>query len=94
VITILISKKLKKETEPIPSIVAMVSVVEWIAILFQIYLTALFQQDKYLYICLFALFNLYMINIFNFCYVRNNVLSKTATKKDRLNQKQLKAIQT
>jgi hypothetical protein len=69
-------------------------VVEWIAILFQIYLTALFQQYKYLYICLFALFNLYMINIFNYCYVRNNVLSKTATKKDRLNQKQLKAIQT
>jgi hypothetical protein len=35
-----------------------------------------------------------MINIFNYCYVRKNVLSKTATKKDRLNQKQLKAIQT
>jgi hypothetical protein len=75
VITVIIAKKLKKETERIPSIIAMLGVVEFFAICFQVFLCAFYQNRKYLYFTLLALGILIGINIQNAWYINNNVRS-------------------
>jgi hypothetical protein len=46
IIAVLISKKFKKETEIIPSLVAMISFVEFFAIWFQIWMAIIFETKK------------------------------------------------
>lgn len=92
IIAVLISKKFKKETEIIPSLVAMISFVEFFAIWFQIWMAVLFETPKQLYFTLVALIVLIILNVVNYFYVKNNVMSADAMKKVRLSQKKVKEI--
>ena len=92
VITVLIAKKLKKETEVIPSWIGLISVLEALAILFQVYLSFIFEGYKYLAFSTVALVVLIATNIFNFFYVKNSVMSPDATKKEKLKKKKVKEI--
>lgn len=88
-----IVKKFKKETEIIPSAIALVSVIEFFMIAFQIYLSSVFKEEKYILISLFSFVVYIMLNIYVFCYVKKNVLAKDAVKLEKLGQKKMKAIE-
>lgn len=63
VMTVFIAKKLKKETERIPSIIALLGVIQFFAIAFQVFLCAFYDNKKYLYFTLIAFVVLIGINI-------------------------------
>jgi len=83
---------LKKETEIIPSLIAAVSVVEFFAILFQIWMAAIFQQPRYLAFTLFAFAVLVALNVYNMYFIKTNVASRDARKQERLSQKKVKKL--
>lgn len=74
----------KKETEIIPSLIASISVVEYFAILFQIWMCAIFRQPRYLAFTLVAFGVLCLLNIYNMYYIKTNVASRDARKQERL----------
>ena len=78
VITVFIAKKLKKETEPIPSIIGMLGVVQFVAIAFQVFLCAFYSNQKYLIFTMIAFFVLIGINLQNAWYINVNVRSQNA----------------
>lgn len=82
----------KKETEIIPSLIASISVVEYFAILFQIWMCAIFQQPRYLAFTLFAFGVLVLLNIYNMYYIKTNVASRDARKQEKLSQKKVKRL--
>ena len=77
-ITVLIAKKLKKETERIPSIIALLGVIQFFAIAFQVFLCAFYSNTKYLIFSLIAFFILICINIQNAWYINTSVRSQDA----------------
>jgi hypothetical protein len=74
----------KKETEIIPSLIASISVVEFFAILFQIWMCTIFRQPRYLGFTLFAFGVLVVLNIYNLYYIKTNVASRDARKQEKL----------
>jgi hypothetical protein len=82
----------KKETEVIPTTIAAVSVVEYFAILFQVWMCAIFVQPRYLAFTLFAFGVLVILNIYNMYYIKTNVASRDATKMERLSHKKVKRL--
>jgi hypothetical protein len=78
VITVFIAKKLKKETERIPSIIALLGVIQFFAITFQVFLCAYYKNQKYLIFSLIAFLILIAINIQNAWYINTNVRAQDA----------------
>jgi hypothetical protein len=92
VITIVVAKKMKKETERIPSIIAMLGVVEFFAICFQVFLCAFYQNQKYMIFSLLALLITLGINVQNFWYINTYVKAKDAMKQVQLKQKKIEDL--
>ena len=88
----LIAQRLKKETVVISSVIALVSVLEFFAICFQIFLSIIFKESKFVYISVFSLVVYIAINIFVYLYVKNNVISADAIKEEKLSKKKMKGI--
>lgn len=85
IVAILIIKtQLKKETEVIPSLIASVSIIEYLAILFQIWMCIIFAAPKYLIFTIIAFCVLMCLNVFNMYYIKTYVASKDARKEERL----------
>ena len=83
---ILLMKCIRRKTEAIPSIVALVSINQCLVIAFQIYLCFYFQILKYFIISCMAGFSLFCLNISNALYIKYKVRSSNATKKVKLSQ--------
>ena len=83
---------LKKETEIIPSLIAAVSIVEFFAILFQIWMCAIFLYPRYLAFTLVSFGVLIMLNIYNLYYIKTSVASSDARAQERLSQKKVKKL--
>jgi uncharacterized membrane protein len=82
----------KKETEIIPSLIASISVVEFFAIVFQVWMCAIFEQPRYLALTLLAFGVLVVLNIYNMYYIKTNVSSRDARKQEKLSQKKVQVL--
>lgn len=87
---IMIVKTFKRETSAIPTMIAFISVIETFAIAFNLYVTVYDEQYKYTAFLTLAIFVIYVMNIYNFCFVKNSVLSDKAQKREKINQRKIK----
>jgi hypothetical protein len=85
-----IAKKLKRETKVIPFAIAMWGMIQWLAILMQIYLCSFYLEWKYMGFCGIAWIFLMCLNLANYLYIQSNVVATDAEKKVKLSQKKLK----
>jgi hypothetical protein len=89
-ITVIIVKRFKKETNLITSVIALVSCVEIFSIMFNLYLTVFNELWKYTAFAGLALFVYYIINIYNFWYIKYKVVHPEAKKTEKVKQKKVK----
>lgn len=84
-----IAKKLKRESQVIPFIIAFCGIIEWLAIVFQMYLCSFYLEWKYFGFCALAFIVMMILNLANYFYIKNSVVAKDALKKVRLSQKKV-----
>ena len=87
-----IAKRLKRETVLVPFVIAMCGLVEFLAILMQMYLCFFYLEWKYLGFCAIAWIILMILNIANYVYIQRNVLPKDAEKWAKLSKKKRDAL--
>jgi hypothetical protein len=87
-------RKLKRETQIIPFVIAICGIIEWLAILMQIYLCSFYFEWKYMGFCGVAWLVLMSLNVANFVYINTNVVATDAEKKVKLSQKHLILLDT
>lgn len=84
-----IAKRLKRESQMIPFIIAFCGIIEWMAIVFQMYLCSFYNEWKYFGFCALAFIILMILNLANYLYIQNNVVATDAEKKVRVSQKKV-----
>lgn len=87
-----IAKKLKRETKVIPLAIAVWGMIQWFAILMQIYLCSFYLEWKYMAFCGVAWIFLMCLNLANYLYIQSYVVATDAEKKVKLSQKKLKQL--
>jgi hypothetical protein len=79
-----IAKRLKRETILIPFVIAMCGIIEFLAILMQMYLCSFYLEWKYMGFCGIAFVILMILNMANAYYIKKFVMDKEAEKKVKL----------
>ena len=92
IVVTMLAKKLKKETEIVPTLVAVIGIIEYFAILFQIWMCIIFDAPRYLAFTLGAFGIQILLNIYNWYYIKNSVSASDAMKKEKLSQKKVKQL--
>jgi hypothetical protein len=93
-VVLIIKYCVSRETEVIPSLIAILSGIEWAAIIFSIPVAFAFEQPRIGYIALVSLIILYLINIYNDWYVRIMVVGgKDAVTYSKVSESKLKKLE-
>ena len=92
VVVVIIVKRFKKETNAISSLIAFISIVETFAILMNLFVTVYEGAWKYTAFCSLSIVVLIILNIYNYFYIKNSVMSPDAAKEEKLKPNDVKAI--
>lgn len=92
VVVVLIVKVFKRETVIQSSIIAFVSLVELLAIFFNLLVTVWDEEWKYTGFLVLALIVLLMLNAYNWHYIKWHVINEDAVKRSKVPQKKIKEL--
>jgi len=91
-LTVIVVKRFKRETNLITSLIALIGCIETLSIMFNLWMTVYHSMWKYAAFAAISLTVLYILNLYNYWYIAKKVQAPDAQKVEKLSQKKVKDI--